>query len=244
MSLLSSILIRKAVGTMNDDPKKFTKSVLPALLLSAAGMILALVALMFSIRPETLVKLLEGAETPYAVIEAYDKWYGVIAAATIAGLVIVAVCCVAAIIAGRRSVLAVLCAVGFSAFGGLMCGVMYLSEDIPDLRARAQEDMAQITEGRLESAEVCFGKGAERAGLPGPYTEGQPAVFSVYDGMNKEGDSRWRGYRIPDNLGFVPNADRLYNENKSIDWNDENAGWYAITYTTNLHVVISVEPLN
>lgn len=244
MSLLSGILIRKAVGTMNDDPKKFTKCVIPAVLLPIAGLVLALLALMFSLRPATLEKLLEGAETPYAVIEAYDKWYGLITAATMAGMVIVAVCCVAAIVIGRKSAAAVLCAIVISAFGFFLSGVMYLSEDIPDLRTRAREDMAQITEGRLESAEVCFSKGAARSGLPGPYTEGQPEMFLVYNGMGKESDSHWRGYCILDDLGFVPDADRLYNENKSIDWNDENAGWYAVTYTTNLHVVISVEPLN
>lgn len=241
---MSGILIRKAVGMMADDPQKFTKRVLPAILLPAAGMILALLALMFSIRPETLEKLLEGAETPYAVIEAYDKWYGLITAATMAGMVIVAVCCVAAIIAGRRSVIAVLCAIGISAFGFLVCSVMYLSEDISELRTRSREDMAQIMEGRLESAEVCFDQDVERSGLPGPYTEGQPIMFSVYSGIGAEADRRWRGYRILDDLGFVPDADRFYNENKSIDWNNENAGWYAITYTSNLHVVISAEPLN
>lgn len=244
MSLLSGILIRKAVGTMNDDPQKFTKCVIPAVLLPFVGMVLALLALMFSLRPAALEKFLEGADTPYAVIAAYDKWYGLMTAATMVGLAIVAVCCVAAIIVGRKSVGAVLCAIVISAFGFFLCGVMYLSEDIPDLRTRAREDMAQITEGRLESAEVSFTKGAARTGLPGPYTEGQPEMFLVYSGMGKESDSRWKSYCILDGLGFVPDGDRLYNQNESIDWNDENAGWYAVTYTTNLHVVISVEPLN
>lgn len=244
MSILSGILIRKVVGAANNEPRKFVKSIVPAVLLPIAGLILVLLALMFSIQPETLEKLLEGAETPYAVIEACDKWYGIITAATAAGLAIVVVCCVAAVIAGRKSAAAVLCAIFFSAFGFLVCGVMYLSEDVSELRTRAREDMAQITEGRPESAVVCFGKGVEREGLPGPYTEGQPTVFSVYSGIGKESGSRWRGYRILGSLGFAPDGGRLYNENKSVDWNDENAAWYSVTYTSNLHVVISVEPLN
>lgn len=241
---MSGILIRKAVGMMSENPKNFVKRVVPAIVLPAVGVIAALLMLMFSIGAETLEKLLEGAETPYAVIEAYEKWYGLISSATVIGLVIIAVCGVAAIIIGRKSAAAVLCAIGISVFGFFACSVMYLSEDIPELRTRAREDLEQITEGRLESAEVSFGKIVEKSGLPGPYAEGQPTMFLLYDGMGAGTDGRWRGYCILDNLGFAPDENRLYNENKSIDWNNENAGWYAITYTTNFHVVISVEPLN
>lgn len=241
---MSGILIRKAVGMMADDPRKFTKSVIPAIILPLAGMILALLALSFSISPGTLEKLLEGATSPYAVIKSYDKWYGVITAATVAGVAAVTVCSVAAIIIGRKSVVAVLCAICISGFGFLVSGMMYLSEDIPELRARARDDMAQITEGRLESAEVRFGKGGERSGLPGPHADGQPTMFTIYSGIGAEADSsRWRNYLIPDSLGFTPDKNKMYNENKSIEWNDENAGLYAVTYTTYLHVVISVEPL-
>lgn len=241
---MSGILIRKAVGMMSENPKNFVRRVVPAIVLPAAGMILALLALMFSIRSETLEKLLEGAETPYAVIEAYEKWYGLIAAATLLGLVIVVVCGVAAIIIGRKSAAAVFCAIGISVVGLFTCSVMYLSEDISELRTRAREDLEQIREGQLESAEVSFGKNVEKSGLPGPYADGQPTMFSLYDGMGAGTDGRWRGYCILDNLGFAPDENRLYNDNKSIDWNNENAGWYAITYTTNFHVIISVEPLN
>lgn len=241
---MSGILIRKAVGMMQDNPKKFTKSVIPAILLSLVGMCAALLALFAALSPGMLEKFLEGAETPYAVIEAYDKWYEAITVAAVAGAAIVAVCAIAAIIIGRKSVIAVLCAICISAFSLLVSGAMYFSEDIQELRTRAQDDMAQITEDRLESAEVSFRKGGERSGLPGPYTEGQPAMFTVYSGIGAETDSWWRGYLIPDSLGFTPDEDRMYNENKSVDWNDENAGWYTVTYTTYLHVVISVEPLN
>lgn len=241
---MSGILIRKAVGMMSEDPKKFMKSVVPAILLPVAGLLLALILLIFSIDAGRLEKFLEGAETPYAIIEAYDKWYGSMITATRISLMIVAVCGVAAIIIGRKSAVAVLAAIGISGFGFFACDVMFLTEDIPALRAKTREDMAQIAEGRLETAEISFRKDEGRAGLRGIYTDGQPAMFTVYSGMGAEIDSRWSNYYILDDLGFIPDEDRLYNENKSIDWNDENAGWYTVTYTTNLHVVISVEPLS
>lgn len=241
---MSGILIRKAVGMMSEDPRKFMKSVVPAILLPVAGLLLALLILIFSIDAGRLEKFLAGAETPYAIIEAYDKWYGSMIAATMISLVIVAVCGVAAIIIGRKSAVAVVCAIGVSGFGFFACGVMYLTEDIPALREKAQEDMAQIAEGRLETAVVSFHKDEGRAGLRGIYTEGQPTMFTVYSGIGAEIGSRGSNYYILDNLGFVPDGDRLYDENKSINWNNENAGWYTVTYTANLHVVISVEPLS
>lgn len=241
---MSGILIRKAVGMMSEDPKKFMKSVVPAILLPVAGLLLALMVLIFSIDAGRLEKFLAGAETPYAIIEAYDKWYGSMITATRISLVIVAVCGVAAIIIGRKSAVAVVCAIGISGFGFFACGVMNLTEDIPALRAKAQEDMAQITEGRLETAVVSFHKDEGRSGLRGIYTDGQPNMFAVYSGIGNTAGSSWMDFYTLDNLGFAPDGDGLYDENKSIDWNNENAGWYTVTYTANFHVVISVEPLN
>lgn len=241
---MSGILIRKAVGMMTEDPKKFTKSVVPAILFPGVGLLLALLVLLFSIDAGRLEKFLAGAEMPYAVIEAYDKWYESMVTATMISLVIVAVCGVAAIIIGRKSAVAVLCAIGISIFGSFVCGIMYLSEDIPALRTKAQEDMAQITEGRPETAEVSFHKDKGRAGLRGINADGQPTLFAVYSGIGNTAGSSWMDFYILDNLGFTPDGDRMYNDNKSIDWNDENARWYSVAYTKNFCVVISVEPLN
>lgn len=240
----SGILIRSAVGMMNKDPQKFRKSLIP-IIVSCVGLIVALLVLVFALSPGVLEMLLEGAETPYAVIEAYDKWYGAITIAVISGMVIMAVCSAAAIIIGRKSAAAVACAIFVSAIGFFILGVMYVSEEIPALRTKAREDMAQITEGRLESAKRCFKRpyrGSGRAGLPGPYTEGQPTMFTVYEGRGEK--DKWRDYYFLGSLGFVLDADRMYDEDKSSLWNEENVGWYFVTYTTNFGVVISAEPLN
>lgn len=240
----SGMLIRSAVGMMNKDPQEFRKSLIP-IIVSCIGLILAMLVLVFALSPGVLEMLLEGAETPYAVIEAYDKWYGAITIAVISGMVIMAVGSAAAIIIGRKSAEAVICAIFFSAIGFFALGVTYVSEEIPTLRTKAREDMAQITEGRLESRKLCFKRpyrGSGGAGLPGPYTEGQPTMFAVYRGRGEEYD--WRDYYFLGSLGFVLDADRMYDEDKSSLWNEENVGWYFVTYTTNFGVVISAEPLN
>ena len=67
-------------------------------------------------------------------------------------------------------------------------------------------------------------------------------MFTVYRGRGE--NDEWRDYYFLDSLEFVPDADRMYDEDKSKQWNAENAGWYFVTYTTNFRVVISAEPLN
>lgn len=47
---------------------------------------------------------------------------------------------------------------------------------------------------------------------------------------------------MPIILDFTPDAGKMYNEQKSVDWNKENTQVYYITYTTNFRVVVSIEP--
>lgn len=122
--------------------KEYNKRVLPSALISIVGLFLALLTILFGLRPAVLNGFLEGAESPYAMIEAYDKWYGILTVTQVAAPAIVIVCCVTAVAIGRRK----------------------------------------------------------------------------------------------------PDAGKLYNEQKSRDWNEENAQLYYITYTTNFSVVTSIQP--
>lgn len=239
--ILSRILIRKAVGMMSERPGEFFKRVIPAVLIPLAGMIIIIVAFMLNLRAEALEKLLRGAESPYAVMAAYDQWYETLEVISKSGLAVMAVCCVAAVLIGRKLPIAVILAIVFSLIGVLVSQIMSVTEDIPGTRAMLQADMEQIESGRLESAEVRLDKSKERAGLRGIYVEGHPALFSVYSGIGDDTGHRWESFYIPDSLGFMPVEGRWYNQNQSIEWNNENAEMYIVTYTTNFQVVISVE---
>ena len=73
---MSGILIRKAVGMMSERPGEFFKRVIPAILIPLIGMVAILLAFSFNLKSAALEKFLSGAESPYAVLAAYDQWYG------------------------------------------------------------------------------------------------------------------------------------------------------------------------
>lgn len=233
--------------------KEYNKRVLPSALISIVGLFLALLTILFGLRPAVLNGFLEGAESPYAMIEAYDKWYGILTVTQVAAPAIVIVCCVTAVAIGRRKPDAiyadviytdvVIYSVVFCLISLWMCSFIYRGEeDIPKLRKMAQEDMAQIADDRLETVEVYLHKKTVRKKLPGPYAEGQQESFIVYSGIGEATNHRWERFYIPEILDFVPDAGKLYNEQKSRDWNEENAQLYYITYTTNFRVVTSIQP--
>lgn len=234
--------------TREEYNKEYNKRVLPAALISIVGLFLALLTFLFGLWPAVLNGFLEGAESPYAMIEAYDKWYGILAFTQVAAPAIVIVCCVTAVVIGRRTPDAiyadtVIYAVVFCLISLWMCSLMYRGEeDISKLRKMAQEDMAQIADDRLETVEVFLHKKTVRKKLPGPYAEGQQESFIVYSGIGEATNHRWERFYIPDILDFTPDAGKLYNEQKSRDWNKENAQLYYITYTTNFRVVTSIQP--
>lgn len=234
--------------TREEYNKEYNRRVLPAALISIVGLFLALLTFLFGLRPAVLNGFLEGAESPYAMIEAYDKWYGILAFTQVAAPAIVIVCCVTAVVIGRRTPDAiyadtVIYAVVFCLISLWMCSLMYRGEeDISKLRKMAQEDMAQIADDRLETVEVYLHKKTVREKLPGPYAEGQQESFIVYSGIGEATNHRWERFYIPDILDFTPDAGKLYNEQKSRDWNEENAQLYYITYTTNFRVVTSIQP--
>lgn len=72
------------------------------------------------------------------------------------------------------------------------------------------------------------------------HSEDYPKNLICYSvtGTNKSG---WTGIYVPDFSDFEPDREHLYNENKSIEWNDTHATTYRVTYTPNYHLVISIE---
>ncbi|MDE6530670.1 MAG: hypothetical protein K2K96_07835 [Lachnospiraceae bacterium] len=221
-------------GILIQTREEYSKRVMPAGLISLAGLFLVLLTLMYSLRPAVLNGFLEGAGSPYALIEAYDKWYGILTVTRVVCWAIAVVCCVAAVAIGWRTLDAVFVAVFFSLFGLWLCDTMYFSEDIPKLR-----EMAQIADDRLETVEVYLHEKTVRKNLPGSYAKGQQESFILYRGIGEATNHNWESFYVPEILDFTPDAGKMYNEQRSVDWNEENAQVYYITYTTNFRVVVS-----
>ena len=49
---------------------------------------------------------------------------------------------------------------------------------------------------------------------------------------------------MPGIMDFTLDTEHPYDENRDRLWNEQNAAWYHITYTPNLHFVVSVEVEN
>lgn len=239
---MNGMLTIQTVGMMMKRPDEFFKKVIPAILIPIFGLLSAALVFQYALRPEALEKLLNGAQAPYAVLEAYDKWYGELITVSIAGAALMAVCCAAAVFIGRKSAVAVACAVVISLIGILVSVMMPVSEDISGQRAKIREDMAQIENATVVPAEIIFGKEKGDSGLPGISTEEHPAMFTVYSGIGEDTGHGWMNFYIPDSLGFTPDSGKMYDENKSADWNNENAQLYFVTYTTNYNIVTTIEP--
>ena len=120
--------------------------------------------------------------------------------------------------------------------------VMLIAYDIPSLWRQGREDAAQAESSRLETVTVWLHPRSAPASLSGPFPADEEKPFTLYGGISEETDEEWELFYIPNNLEFSLDADALYQENKSVSWNEKYARQYQIHYTTNFHLVFSVEP--
>lgn len=217
----------------------------------------AVLLLWVGLHPAVLTWLIGEDQGPRALLEGYRRWYGVIlAAAALGGVLMIAVDIVILVRMGRLKALQqatgswtgarrrgslagllVLFLVGY----GTLAGAMLVSEDIPGLRAMAQEDLEQLDRGALDSANLWLGANRQPAGLPGPLGEDSPTPLTRYRGIGDETGRQWEDFYVPDALGFDPAPEELYNQEQSIQWNEANAAQFQVRYTTNFHLVAEIQ---
>ena len=117
-----------------------------------------------------------------------------------------------------------------------------VTEDLIALPGRAQADLEQIERNELERVVVWISPKCRPARLPGPYGSRHPTTTTRYGIISEETGGEWVRVYVPDDVDFALNADRLYDENRSIAWNWENAQMYAVAYTSQLHLVVHIQP--
>lgn len=227
-----------------EEPAPVREAVRPmaAIFLPFAGMFLGFVVLWLSISPILLEGLLNGAQTPEALLQGYSSWYVLLMLAVAAAVALPAV---GTALAVRKSggvpvTLAAVCIV----FPLLIGGAMLAIEDVPGLFFRSREDLAQIESGQLQEVTVWLSPKFQEDQLPGPYTEGQPRPVTRYRGIGEDTGRRWVDFYLPDNLGFSLDPDALYRDGESVQWNEENARQYRLYLTRHFRLVVSAEPLD
>ncbi len=220
---------------------------------------LALVILLGLLNPE-FMNLLGTESDPESILERYSLWYFILMAGCVFGAVLIVVVDVIVFRYLLRmflhktsekeirqyfqnflsfGVLMVL----FFAFYAIVAGGMLLKEEIPQNWQRARQDLAQIESGDLEQVTVWLSPKIQAVPFPEYYSAGQPKLLTRYGGISSETGGEWVRFYVPDSLDFSLDPDALYDENKSIEWNTDNAQQYQITYTVNLHMVLSAVPV-
>ena len=123
------------------------------------------------------------------------------------------------------------------------CGIV-IQEDLPSKFLQAREDLAQIESNFLVEAEVWISPKARPANLPGPYSGSLTAQpITRYGIIGDDTGGQWLQVYVPNVMDFSLDQDRLYNENLSIQWNQENARRYRVRYTSNFHLVAEITPV-
>lgn len=111
-----------------------------------------------------------------------------------------------------------------------------------------QADAEAVHEGRLKSEAVFFHPDHEPVDfvLWSPKGYADTAVRYSGIGIGKSGERIpvWEDFYVPGIMDFTLDTEHPYDENRDRLWNEQNAAWYHITYTPNLHFVVSVEVEN
>ena len=196
--------------------------------------------------PNLLVPLVSVRTAAGQLLHICQLWYVVLVLALLAGFPIIFLTGLFACqrlenVPGTRKmpVLVLVCLT----FPCIFAYGIVIQEDLPSKFLQAREDLAQIESNFLVEAEVWISPKARPANLPGPYSGSLTAQpITRYGIIGDDTGGQWLQVYVPNAMGFSLDQDRLYNENLSIQWNQENARRYRVRYTSNFRLVVSAEP--
>ncbi len=214
-----------------------------ALLATAAPFLLLFpcLLLMLLVLSDTMLKWLVGSEADaLALLTGYQKQYILCLGLPVMAVAMAVSGIVISLRLGIKNRNAYKLVAVCTVFLLLFPTVLILMEDFPALIAQTREDIEQIHEGSTEEAVVWISPRAGAAYLPGP--SGAKPVMR-YLGIGEDTGGIWEYFYVPNSMGYFMNNEALYNENRSIQWNEENASRYRMKYTTNFRLVVSVEEI-
>lgn len=118
--------------------------------------------------------------------------------------------------------------------------------DIPltERYTQIQKDIAAIEEDRLRSDLVFFNSNFSSVNFvsyDGDYADTAVCYHVAGVKRSRKHLPAWEKIYVPDFLHFNMDTEHAYNEWKSISWNEYHSTVYRITYTPNLHFVVSIE---
>lgn len=148
------------------------------------------------------------------------------------------------------------CAAQLTAVLLLLCGIplIVLMTLFPVLMLRETEGLqlyTQVTEdiqlldaGQVDAFTVWLSPKSRQVATPGPWSASLPTPLTRYGAIGEDTGGTWiKIYVLPD-MDFALDPDALYNENKSILWNQEHATQYQVSCTHNFCFVTDIQPLD
>lgn len=139
--------------------------------------------------------------------------------------------------------LLLLCGVPVILLMALFPGMLLTSEDVPALYVQVTEDIAQLDAGETEQFTVWLSPKAREVTLPGPWSESYPTPVTRYGAISDETGGQWVMVYVPQDMEFALDPEALYNENRSVAWNEAHAVQYQVSYTRNFCFVTGIQPL-
>ena len=122
--------------------------------------------------------------------------------------------------------------------------VMLKDEPLIEQYKQIQKDIAAIEEDRLRSDLVILNSDFSSVDfvLYGEdYADTAVCYYVVGFKESREHLPAWEKIYVPNLLNFNMDTEHAYNEWKDISWNEYHSTVYRITYTPNLHFVVSIE---
>ena len=111
---------------------------------------------------------------------------------------------------------------------------------IPELQA----ELEQVETGRLETAEVWVHPRAEAGRLPGMWGNGYRSLVRNYHVIRVHTGGERLEVFVPEAMGFSLDMQHPFRESQSILWNLGHARRYRVSYTSKLHLVTELVPID
>lgn len=127
----------------------------------------------------------------------------------------------------------------FAFLGALMLLFgMGFDAHIPRTIQELGADIAQIEQNTLEHMTVWLSPNSYAAQVTDLV---RAETVTRYAGIGADTGHTWQDFYVPHGLSFSPTPDMLFDEKRSISWNEEHTPQYKIAYTSHFRIMISME---
>ncbi len=142
------------------------------------------------------------------------------------------------------AVLLLLCGIPLVVLTTLFPVLMLRETEGLQLYTQVTEDIQLLDAGQVDTFTVWLSPKARQVTTPGPWSASLPTPLTRYGAIGPDTGGEWvQIYVLPD-LDFSLDPEALYNENKSILWNEEHAAQYQVSCTRNFHFVTGIRPID